>query len=57
MSPLDHRAELEQRRLGMRSLDPAKIEYHFGRAAALRTAGKSTSRGSTGTKGSSDRRR
>ena len=39
MSPietLNRQSELEERRLGMRTLDPAEIALHFGRAAELR---------------------
>ena len=39
MSPaeiLNRQYELEERRLGMRSLDPAEIARHFGKAAELR---------------------
>jgi hypothetical protein len=39
MSPaetLDRHNELEERRLGMRTLDPVEIALHFGRAAELR---------------------
>ena len=39
MSPtetLNRQNELEERRLGMRSLDPTEIALHFGRAAELR---------------------
>lgn len=39
MSPtqtLHRQIELEERRLGMRTLDPAEIALHFGRAAELR---------------------
>lgn len=39
MSPaelLNRQWELEERRLGMRSLDPTEIARHFGRAAELR---------------------
>lgn len=40
MSPTDilnRQDELEERRLGMRSLDPVEIARHFKRAAELRT--------------------
>lgn len=40
MSPtesLNRQCELEERRLGMRSLDPIEIARHFDRAAELRT--------------------
>lgn len=39
MSPtetLNRQCELEERRLGMQSLDPVEIARHFGRAAELR---------------------
>lgn len=58
MSPtemLHRQSELEERRLGMRTLDPAEITRHFGRAAELRAL-IATERpqlvvGPTGTKG------
>ena len=39
MSPaetLNRQSELEERRLGMRTLDPGQIAHHFTRAAELR---------------------
>jgi len=33
---LNRQSELEQRRLGMRTLDPVQIAHHFTRAAELR---------------------
>ena len=52
---LMRKQELEQRQLGMRSLDPAKIAWHFGRAAELRALIDKASvrlvHGACGTKG------
>ena len=48
MSPtetLHRQIELEERRLGMRTLDPAEIALHFGRAAELRALIDGLSRG------------
>ena len=59
MSPaetLNRQFELEERRLGMRSLDPVEIARHFGRAEELRALiAKEKLRivsGARGTKGS-----
>jgi hypothetical protein len=57
---LNRQHELEERRLGMRSSDPADIARHFGKAAELRVLiAKERLRlvhGASGTKGSSPRR-
>ncbi|GAO39244.1 hypothetical protein SCH01S_28_01050 [Sphingomonas changbaiensis NBRC 104936] len=56
---LNRQRELEERRLGMRSLDPTEIARHFGRAAELRALiARERLRlvsSATGTKGSSPR--
>lgn len=59
MNPLNldlQQRELEERRLGMRSNDPAEIARHFGRAAELRALAAEQRvhlvSGATGTKGS-----
>lgn len=59
MSPAEtqnRQCELEERRLGMRSLDPAEIARHFGKAAELRALiareRVHLATGASGTKGS-----
>ena len=59
--PVDHSAwqlERNERRLGMCSLDPIEIDYHFARARRFRELAEQAARqlpnfGATGTKGSS----
>lgn len=63
LSPAELRmrqCELEERRLGMRSLDPGEIARHFGKAAELRALiAEGRVRivsGASGTKGSHSQR-